>query len=110
MKRLTHRLVDIDPILYLLNDDGFSTTTVVIHGANVSDAFATRPDPDEYRCLISRAQLTGCVYLLSWRSGDSPLSQLSRARVRAEKSGATEQGSNIRGSRPFPARKCLAVS
>jgi hypothetical protein len=52
MKRLTHRLVDIDPILYLLNDDG----------------------------------------------------------LMAEKSGATEQGSNIRGSRPFPARKCLAVS
>jgi len=69
MDRVPHRLQDIDPILYFLNDDGLPTTTVVIHGANFDHFFANRPDPDEYCCLISRAQLTGRVYLLSWRSG-----------------------------------------
>src|SRR5438093_1353704 len=66
---LTHRLADIDPILYLLNDDGSPTTTVIIHGASFGDAFSFRPEPDAYRCWISRAQLKGRIYLLSWRSG-----------------------------------------
>jgi hypothetical protein len=57
MKAVRHRLADIDPILYLLNDDGEPTSTIVIHGAAAFDAFATRPDPNEYLCSISRAQL-----------------------------------------------------
>ena len=69
MKTISHRLTNIDPKLYLLNDDGASRSTIFIHGANFDYGLCQRPDPDEYRCLISRAQISGRVFLLSWRSG-----------------------------------------
>jgi hypothetical protein len=80
MKVVRHRLRQIDPILYPLNDDGLPGITVIIHGAGWDEAFATRPDPDDYHCWISRAQLAGRVYLLSWRSGffsHNPLTRIN---------------------------------
>lgn len=59
------RIREIDPILYPLNDDGQQGVTVIIHGAARHYVFAVRPDPDDYRCFISEAQIRGKVYLLS---------------------------------------------
>src|SRR5438309_11750358 len=80
MKVVKHRLHQIDPILYPLNDDGLPGITVIIHGAGWNQAFASRPDIDDYCCWISRAQLPGRVYLLSWRSGFHSLNPLIRVR------------------------------
>ena len=71
MKTIRHRLRDIDPILYPLNDDGAAGTTIVIHGADSSLNLLERPDVNELEYLISEAQISGKVYLLSWRSGYS---------------------------------------
>ena len=69
MKTIRHRLRGIDPILHLLNDDGRPGITIVVHGAAPGHCLTERPACDSLRCSISQAQLTGRIYLLSWRSG-----------------------------------------
>ena len=69
MKVIRYRLREIDPVLYPLNDDGQPGISVIIHGASSEYNFAVRPDVNRLRCQISGAQITGQVYLLSWRSG-----------------------------------------
>ena len=95
MKTIRHRLHDIDPILYPLNDDGTSGITIVIHGAGPGLSFLERPDVEELACSISEAQITGKVYLLSWRSGYSIWRSLLRREYHEVEENSHRLGHNL---------------
>ncbi len=95
MKIIRHRLRDIDPILYPLNDDGAAGTTIVIHGAAPGLDFLERPDVEELECQISEAQIAGRVYLLSWRSGFSKLRTLLKGEYHEVENNAHRLGNNL---------------